>query len=53
VVGGIQDNDSYLGDLLTMNQAKMVSSQLISNRNLEKEEKWFWKLMKSLFWRHK
>lgn len=21
--------------------------------NLEKEEKWFWKLMKSLFWRHK
>ena len=32
---------------------KMVSSQLISNRNLEKEEKWFWKLMKSLFWRHK
>ena len=32
MVGGIRINDSDLSNLLTMNQIRMVSSQLISNR---------------------
>ena len=31
MVGGIRINDSDLSNLLTMNQIRMVSSQLISN----------------------
>ena len=38
MVGGIRINDSDLSNLLTMNQIRMVSSQLISNSIVSNDE---------------